>query len=170
MLIVPLRGDRISVAGLADEQVINSYSSLKEGGAVYIKQPLDPKQPFITLSMIEAINSVSVEQKSNGLFSPKGLIKRKLNIPQIGDTITVLVSKDAQGIEEHRSYIVSDIRLLNKPSKPLEVVCDGTKFTLADIVLIKRKLGFEKFELNAFRALYLDYLPVGSKQSLKIST
>lgn len=163
MLLVPLRGDKIQVTGLADEQVVSSYSALKKGGAVYVKTPLDPKAPFIVLSMIEVINGVAVTQKSNSLLMPKGLIKRKLNLPQIGDTVEVLVNKDPQGVEEKASFEVTDLRLTNKPTRPLEVICGSSKFSLADLIDIGRKLGFEKFDLPAFRSLYLDYFPIGTK-------
>lgn len=163
MLIVPLRGDKIQVSGWADEQVVNSYSSLKEGGAVYVRNPLDPAVPYTPLSSIQTINRVPVELKSNGLFSPKGLVKRPLNLPQIGDKVQILINKDPQGVEEKAYYVVTDLRITNAPKSPLLVICDKSKFTLTDIIGIERKQGFESFKVIAFRSLYLDYLPIGSK-------
>ncbi len=162
MLIVPLRGDRIKVTGIVEEMVVNSYSALKEGGAVYVKQPLDPKSPFVVLSMIQAVNGILVGQRPTGLLQPKGLVKRKLNLPQVGDSIEVIIHRDSQGIEEKAFFVVEDLKLTSKPLRPLEVTCKNEKFSLADVINIKRKLGFEKFDLSSFRKLYLDYFPVGS--------
>jgi hypothetical protein len=164
MLILPLRGDKISIADLADEQEITSYSALKPGGAVYLAQPLDPKFPFIAISAIEAINGVYVTQKSSGMFVPKGLIKRKQNLPQPGDIIEIILSKSPQGLEDRQELEVTDVTLTDKPANPVVIHCDKTKLTLADIKGIKRKLGFEVFNEKAFKKLYLDYLPVGIKE------
>lgn len=163
MYILPLRGDIVSIEGLKDEQEITSYSALKPGGAVYIAQPLDPKFPFITVASINAINGVFITQKSNGLFMPKGLIKRKQNLPQPGDTIEVVIAVNPQGLEDKQEFEVTDLKLTDKPTAPVVVICGKTKFTLSDIHNIKRKLGFEAFNKKAFKKLYLDYLPVGTK-------
>lgn len=162
MFILPLRGDKIGVKGLADEQVVTSYSALKKGGALYVKQPLDPSIPYISPEAVDAINGVLVTQKDNGLFTPKGMVRRKQNLPQLGDTIEIILSTSAQGIEDHAFFEVTDLKLAHKPMSPLLVICDKSKFNLGEIKGIKRKLGFEVFNERTFKKLYLDYLPVGN--------
>lgn len=162
MLVIPIAGDRISIDGWAEEQVVTSYSFLKKGGALYVKNPLDPKIPFVGLSQVLAINKVVVTQNSTGVFVSKGLIKRLINLPQIGDTITVIVARDSQGIETKQDYKVDELHLTNKATGPLMIKCGKSSFHLGEVVDIKRNLGSDRFSERTFRSLYLDYMPIGS--------
>lgn len=162
MLVVPIAGDKIVVDGWTDPVTVTSYSSLKKGGALYVKEPLDPKVPFVGFSQVLSINKVAVTMNGDNLFVSKGLIKRVINLPQIGDTITVLIDRDSQGVESHKDYEVTGVHLSHKTSGPIVVKAGKASFTLGDIQGLKRKLGSERFNERTFRSLYLDYMPIGT--------
>jgi hypothetical protein len=147
MFIVPLPEDKIRILSQPDLLKVKAYTSLKSEPAVYLTDVLPGGSRAVYLSDIIELNGVKVEYDSSSkLLEPLGLVKRKYNLPQIGDTITT-------------SLIDTD----HNPSRSLDVICGKTTVSLNDILNIDRAHGFESFDQKNFTKLYLDYLPYTTK-------
>jgi len=165
MFIVPLPGDKIRILSQPDLLKVKAYTSLKSEPAVYLTDVLPDGSRAVYLSDIIELNGVKVEYDSSSkLLEPLGLVKRKFNLPQIGDTITTsLIDTDFK--KEQVKLEVTKLKLHDRhnPSRSLDVICGKTTVSLNDILNIDRAHGFESFDQKNFTKLYLDYLPYTTK-------
>ena len=158
MLVVPVSGDKLTLMSTQTVLCVSSYTALKPEPAVYLTEPLESGDRFTFFSDITAINGISVKPKNN-LFDASGLIKRKYNLPQPGDTIiTFLV--DTSFKQETIELEITDVTISGKEPRSIVIKCGSTKLGLNEIQDIKRKRGFEKFNREAFLKYYVDYCPL----------
>lgn len=161
MFVVPVPGDMIMLSDSDIALQVTSYTNMKQEPAVYVDAN-DGENNVVYFYDISSINDVKVElNKSSKTFESLGMLKRRFNLPQPGDTITVNV-KNIEGDLEDKSFTVKNIKLHNKAegiSRGLVVCEEETCFALNEIKNIERKSGSEKFDAKKFQKYYFDYLP-----------
>jgi len=159
MLVVPIKGDKITTTE-GQEFTVDSYTNYKVEPAVYID--VDHGQnPIVYFQDIEEINSVKVEyNKTSKLFTALGIIKRKYNLPQPKDTITI-DNPSAPEDSPDETAQVKNLKLHNKAiglSKGLAIVdTNDNTYTLPDVQDIDRDTGSEHFDRRKFLKYYKDY-------------
>lgn len=159
MLIVPLKGDTVTTAE-GSEFTIVEYTNYKSDPAVYIDVPTD-QNSILYFQDITEINSVKVEyNKSSKMFTALGIVKRKYNLPQSKDVMTVEnpgSPKDAQPIDVEVKTLKLHSRSIGL-SKGLAVIdSDSNVYSLSDILNIDRANGSEHFDRKKFLKYYKDY-------------
>ncbi len=167
MFVVPVRGDRIKTKDDSDSLIVTSYSSLKDEPAVYLK-PSTSRDPYVYFSDIVEINGVAVEYDTNSkTFNALGPLRRKFNIPQPKDVITVKLM-DVSFKDETEDITVTQIKLHSKKygiGQGLLICGENSGFTLPDILDVKSPdVVVGKFDPEAFQKFYLDYCPIGLKK------
>lgn len=163
MLLVPLTGDKLALKSTEGGVKVSSYTALKPEPAVYITEPLESGDRFVLFSDIMSVNGIEVTLDSSGLLKASSLLKRKYNLPQIGDTITTSLV-DTAFKQEFMELKVTNVTISGREPRSIIVKCGTTSLSLADITDIKRKRGFEIFNHAAFVRYYSDYMPLGSKE------
>jgi hypothetical protein len=163
MLILPIAGDMITTKD-GGRLTVSMYSNFKSEPAVYVDAPRGEESLFYFRD-IEEINGVKVEYNtSTKIFESLGVVKRKFNLPQAGDTITV-VKPNAPIDSDDDKAEVKLLKLHNEAigrSKGLVVLdTDDNVYELPDILSIDREVGTESFDRKKFLKLYKDYLPYG---------
>lgn len=161
--IVPVTGDKLKIVDNDSQFVVTSYTNMKTEPAVYVNAQ-EGENNVVYFYDISEINDVKVDfNRSSKTFDSLGILKRKFNLPQPGDTITVR-KKTPDGELEDSDVIVKNIKLHNKSegiSRGLVVCDEDTCYDLLSIKNIIRKTGSEKFDLKKFQKYYFDYLPYG---------
>lgn len=161
MFVVPVAGDKVKMID-GDVTTVTSFTSLKKEPSVYVDNP-DVK--VLAFSQIEEINGVRVEyNQGSKCFESMGQIRRKINLPQPGDSVQVTVT--TMGEKTTDTLKVKYLKLHNRTegiSKGLLVCDDMMCVTLADIENIERKTGSEPFNVDKFKKYYFDYLPFKGK-------
>jgi hypothetical protein len=167
MFVVPVSGDKLKIADNDTPFVVTSYTNLKQEPAVYVDASEGENNIVYFYDIIE-INDVKVElNRSSKTFESLGILKRKFNLPQPGDVLSV-TRKTPDGEMEDAQVTVKAIKLHNKTegiSRGLSVVGDESSYDLLSIKDIERKNGSEKFDPKKFQKYYFDYLPYGKKSS-----
>lgn len=163
MLIVPLANDVIVTKDDA-KLVVLSYTNYKmRGPAVYAQLSTSPRTeaPHVVYFFdIEKVNDVRVQfVETQKVLRALGLIKRKYQLPQPKDTITLL---DADlGLEaDEVTTRVERLKLHAKEevSRGLQFVCENDKcYRLEDIIDIKNAIGGNHFIRSKFLQYYEDY-------------
>jgi hypothetical protein len=144
---------------------VSSYTSLKSEPAVYLRQPLDDGSKAVYFSDIIEVNGSPVEYDSDSkLLKALGPIRRKFNLPQPRDTLTIKLV-DTTFKQEAIKLIVEAVKLhsRNDPTKALLVCSKDTCVPLTEILDVEREVGFEKFNRSQFLHYYVDYLPFNAK-------
>ena len=160
MLIVPVAGDKIQTKDGILFTVL-SYTNYKDGGpAVYVEHtPLVPSDAVYFFDIIR-INNVFVEYSTtHKVFKTTGNIKRKFDLPQASDIISV---KQGQIISRVK---VDSLKLHKRDelAKGLLVIGEdldtNEKFTarLKNIIDIDRNIGGDFFARDKFLKYYKDY-------------
>lgn len=160
MIVVPIKGDRITTKDGPDFAV-DSYTNYKTDPAVYVDVPRG-QNPIVYFQDIDEINGVKVEyNKSSKTFTALGVIKRKYNLPQPKDTISI-EREDRPEDAGDDDVEVKTLKLHNRAiglSKGLVIIdTDDNVVALSDITDISRATGAEGFELKRFRKYYRDYI------------
>jgi hypothetical protein len=162
MLIAPVAGDKLTLKSVEGELRVSSYTALKPEPAVYLTQPLESGDRFTFFSDITSLNGAEVELDPSNLLNASSLVRRKFNLPQVGDMITTtLIDTDFKN--ESIELEVTGVTLSGREPHSLIIKCGTTKLSLSDIQSITRKRGFETFNRKAFLKYYVDYLPLGTK-------
>lgn len=163
--VVPVVGDNIKVTDNETPFKVTSYTNMKQEPAVYVDVPKGENN-VVYFYDIEEINGVRVDfNRSSKMFETLGLLKRKQNLPQPGDEITV-VGKSLDGSPEDVKTVVKAVKLHNKLeglSRGLVVCDENTCYDLTQIKHIDRKTGSEKFDSAKFQKYYFDFLPYAKK-------
>jgi hypothetical protein len=159
MLIVPLRGDKITTAD-GPEFVVDSYTNFKTDPAVYVDVARG-QNSIVYFQDIDLINGVKVEyNKASKVFTALGIVKRKYNLPQPKDSITVRNAGNQEDAENDH-VLVKTAKLHSRAiglSKGLVIQdADGGIHGLADIIDIERSVGSEHFDSKRFIKYYKDY-------------
>lgn len=171
MLIALVKNDKLKLLGQDGVYSVSSYTSLKAKPAVYLKEALADGTRAVFFSEVVEVNGIKVEyDDTTHLLSALGMLKRAVNLPQPGDTLTyTLVETDYD--EEKVKAKVKDLRLhaRGNPSKSLQVTLESsdTVLELTDIIDIERKVGGERFSRSKFQHYYVDYLSFGKTETKK---
>ena len=165
MLVVPIRGDRVLTKDHPDPLVVSSYTNLKSEPSIYVRGG-DVSGETVVLNDIIELNGVKVEyRKGPNVLEALGPLRRKYNLPQHGDKITVrLVNMPTDATDVTEQVEVEHLSLHNKVkgiSRGLLVCSSAACYTLKDIIDIERKVGSEPFSQKSFQHYYLDYMPYG---------
>lgn len=165
MFVVPVKGDKIKTKDDSAPRIVSSYTSLKDEPAVYLTANTS-QDKYLYFSDIVEINGVAVEYDSSSkTFNALGPLKRKYNIPQPGDTITVKLI-DVNFKDETEDIELDSIKLHSKKygaGRGLLACGQKSCFTLADIIDLKRDSWTETFNAEKFQKYYFDYMPLGIK-------
>lgn len=165
MFVLPVSGDKVTTKDDSTPQVVSSFTSLKDEPAVYMK-PGTSQDKYIYFSDIAEINGVRVEYDSDSkTFNALGPLKRKYNIPQPKDTITVKLIETSFK-DENQEVEVQSVKLHNKREgigRGLLACGDKSCFSLDQIIDIKRRSWTERFNAERFKKYYFDYLPYNLK-------
>lgn len=167
MLVALVKNDRVKLIGHEGVHSVSSYTSLKSKPAIYLKEPLDDGSRSAFVEDVIEVNGVKVKyDESAHLLEALGLLRRKYQLPQPGDTVTyTLVETDFK--EEKVKAVVKALRLhaRDNPSKSLQVKLEDndTILELTSILDIERKIGGESFDRSKFQHYYLDYLAYEAK-------
>jgi len=163
MFVVPLRGDKVKTKDDSSPRVVTSFSSLKDEPAVYLL-PSSSRDRFLYFSDLVEINGVAVEyDRTSKLFNALGPLKRKFNLPQPGDMITVKLM-DVNFKDETETIDVDALKLHSKKygiGRGLLVCGQKSCFSLNEILNLTRRSWSEKFDAEKFQKYYLDYCPLG---------
>jgi len=166
MFVVPVAGDKVITKDSSDVAVVSSFTSLKDEPAVYLV-PSTSKEKFVYFSDIVEINGVRVEYDAGSkVFNALGPLKRKFNIPQPKDTITVKLKEIDYGKPETEEVEVKSIKLHSKKygiGRGLLICGQESCFSLSDILDVKRRGWTEAFDQAKFLKYYMDYGPLGVK-------
>lgn len=167
--IVPLAGDKLKIVDNDAEFVVTSYTNMKTEPAVYVDAQ-EGENNIVYFYDISEINDVKVDfNRSSKTFESLGMLKRRYNLPQPGDTMTVN-KKTPDGEMEEADVVVKNIKLHNKAegvSRGLVVCDEDACYDLLSIKNVNRKSGSEKFDPKKFQKYYFDYLPYGKKSTKK---
>lgn len=162
MFVVPVKNDKIKTKDDSNPRVVSSYTSLKDEPAVYLTAD-SSQDRYLYFSDIIEINGVAVEYDSTSkTFNALGPLKRKYNIPQPGDTITIKL-QDVNYKDETEEIELDSVKLHNKKhgtGRGLLVCGSKSCFALTDILNLKRKSWTETFNASKFQKYYFDYLPM----------
>ena len=160
MLVVPLKGDTITTKD-GPQFKVDSYTNYKADPAVYVDVPAG-QNSIVYFQDIEEINGVKVEyNKSSKVFTALGVIKRKYNLPQPKDVITVA---PADGLEDgaDNDSTVKTLKLHSRAiglSRGLVIIdTDDRVFSLSDLTDVEREVGGEHFDRKRFTKYYKDYM------------
>lgn len=162
MLVALVKNDKLKILGQDGISTVSSYTSLKTEPAVYLKEPLADGTRSVFFSDIAEVNDIKVKyDEASHLLEALGPLKRAVQLPQVGDTITyTLVETDYA--EEKVTAKVADLRLhaRDNPAKSLQVKLEDsdTVLELTDIIDIDRAVGGERFNRSKFQRYYVDYL------------
>lgn len=166
MLVIPVAGDKIATKDNSTPAKVSSFTSLKDEPAVYLV-PSTSSEKFVYFSDIVEINGVRVEYvPESKVFDALGPLKRKYNIPQPGDTITVKLKVVDYNNDDSEKIEVKEIKLHSKKygiGRGLLTCGEKSCFSIADILDIERDGWTEKFDQDRFRKYYSDYGPLGVK-------
>lgn len=159
MLIVPLKGDKITTSE-GPEFIVTSFTNYKADPAVYVDVPRS-QNSIVYFQDIAEINGVKVEyNKASKVFTALGIVKRKYNLPQPKDTITVNKPGNPEDSQDDRA-IIKNAKLHSKAiglSKGLVLIdTDDNVYTLPDVQDIDRAVGAEHFKRDKFLKYYKDY-------------
>ena len=155
MMIVPVKGDRITTEDSSAPVVVSSYTNLKTDPAVYISG--NTAESAVFFSTIETINGVKVSyNESSKVFDSLGPLRRKIDLPQPGDSITVKID------DVDQSIVVKSIKLHDRSKKSfgLLVVTQDRTFDLSEVRGISTKEKVSSVDYNQFKKYYLDYFPL----------
>lgn len=158
MLIVPLKGDQVT-SNEGETFTVTEYTNYKSDPAIYIDASSGNK--ILYFQDIDQINGVKVEyNKSSKVFNSLGIIKRKYNLPQSKDILTIQnpgAPEDAQPVDVEVKTVKLHSRSIGL-SKGLAVIdSDSNVFVLSDILNIERANGGEHFDRKKFLRYYKDY-------------
>lgn len=158
-LTVPLKGDTITTKD-GVEYKVTSYTNYRSlGPAVHVEHTEDvPSEPAY-FNDIAKINGIHVDfVPGQKVFKASVAIRRKFQLPQVGDAITFkdggkVLTAEVKSLKLHKK---SDL------AKGLLVKCsneDDTDYLvrLDDIVDIERDIGNDLFAKDSFLKLYDDY-------------
>lgn len=165
MFVVPVPKDKIRTKDDGDPKTVSSFSSLKNEPAVYLL-PGTSRERYVYFSDIVEINGVRVEYDGDSkTFNALGPLKRKYNLPQPKDTVTVKLS-DAPFKKDRDEIEITSIKLHNKRegiTRGLLVCSDKSCFSLNEVLNVKRRSWTESFNAEGFKKYYRDYLPYNLK-------
>jgi hypothetical protein len=166
MLVVPVAGDKIATKDNSDPAVVSSFTSLKDEPAVYLQQSTS-RERYVYFSDIVEINGVRVEYvPESKVFNALGLLKRRFNIPQPDDTMSVKLKIIDYNNDDNEKITVKSVKLHSKKygiGRGLLACGQESCFTINDILDIERDGWTEKFDAEKFRKYYIDYGPLGVK-------
>lgn len=160
MLVVPLRGDKIETKEGVTFTVL-SYTNFKEKGpAVYVEHTAGVPSDPVYFFDINKINSKVVTYIPGAkVFQVSGALKRKVELPQVGDQVTY------KGQTGPATLKVTGLKLHKRDElgKGLLVVgtdpdVEGKVFLRLDqVVDIERDIGNDLFSRDRFLSYYSDY-------------
>lgn len=166
MFVVPVAGDKIATKDSSEPAVVSSFTSLKDEPAVYLV-PSTSRDKYVYFSDIVEINGVRVEYDAGSkVFNALGPLRRKFNIPQPKDIITVKLKIVDYNNDDTEKITIKSVKLHNKREgvgRGLLACTDDTCFSLTDILDLERDGWHEKFDYNRFVKYYMDYGPLGIK-------
>ena len=159
MLIVPLKGDKVTISD-GPEFIVDSYTNFKADPAVYVDVPRGQNN-IVYFQDIEQINDVKVEyNKATKVFTALGIVKRKYNLPQPKDTITVTKPGNPEDSEDNHAQ-VKNLKLHSRAiglTKGLVLIdIDDNVYRLSDVQDIERAVGAEHFDQRKYLKYYRDY-------------
>jgi hypothetical protein len=160
MLVVPLKGDTITTKD-GPEFSVDSYTNFKPDPAVYVDVPRG-QNPIVYFQDIDQINGVKVEyNKSSKVFTALGVVKRKYNLPQPKDIITI----DRPGSPDDAGDDDTEVKTPKLHSRSIGlsrglvlIDTDDNVFSLFDVIDIDRAVGGEHFDRKKFASYYRDYM------------
>jgi len=163
MLIVPLKGDKIETKDGVSFTVLSYTNYREKGPAVFVEHTAGVPSDAVYFFDILKINGKTVEYVTGSkVFKSAGEIKRKIHLPQIGDTITY---KDKNG---NLTAKVKGLKLHKRDelSKGLFVVGQNEEqdekiyIRISSIVDIDRDIGSNWFSRDKFISYYSDYIGI----------
>lgn len=162
MLVVPVRGDRVLTKDHSEPLTVSSYTNLKPAPAVYVRG--EDFSESIELASILELNGVKVKfHKDAKVLEALGPLRRRHNLPQPGDKITVrLIKLPTDAADATEQVDVKHLRLHDQGkgiSRGLLACSADACYTLKDVIAIDRKVGSEPFDAKSFQRYYLDYMP-----------
>lgn len=152
MFIVPLPGDKIQTAGGVSRSVL-SFGNFREEPAMYVQGDSDDAQT-VSLGDIVSVNGTDVKQGPGKVLVSTGRVKRKEQLPQKDDAVTV----DGQRLKV-KGLKLADHGKYTQGMLVTGVNSAGETITarVADITNITRADG-SNFSLRTFLTTYKDYL------------
>jgi hypothetical protein len=165
MFVVPIAGDRVRTKDNGDPKTVSSFSSLKDEPAVYLK-PGSSRERYLYFSEIVEINGVHVEYDATSkIFDALGPLKRRYNLPQPKDTVTVKLNSAPFKRETEEIEVIA-LKLHNKRegiTRGLLTCAERSCFTIPEILDVKRRSWTESFSAAGFKRYYRDYMPYNLK-------
>lgn len=164
MLVVPLEKDKITTKDRHEYRVV-TYTNFKEGGpAVYCRSKGGTEPVLIYFFDIDEINGVRVEyHKGSRVFTALGKINREQHLPQPDDKVMV-PDKESSDKSAKKSIEVTGLKLKSKTHGHnrgmLLKDAEGNYHRLKDVTTIDRSLGSDRFNKEAFKETYHDYMGV----------
>jgi len=160
MLVVPLKGDTITTKD-GPEFSVDSYTNYKTDPAVYVDVP-PGQNSIVYFQDIDQINGVKVEyNKSSKVFTALGTIKRKYNLPQPKDIITVELPGSPDDAGDNDTAVKTPklhSRAIGLSRGLVLIDVDDNVFNLSDVIDIDREVGGEHFDRKKFAKYYKDYM------------
>ena len=160
MFVVPVKGDKIETKDGVSFTVLSFTNYREKGPAVYVEHTAGIPSDAVYFFDINKINGKIVEFVPGAkVFRAAGEIKRKLQLPQISDTVTF---KDKNGAQTMK---VTGLKLHKRGelAKGLFVVGqkedseDKQMVRIAQIVDLDRDIGNDLFSRDKFLSYYSDY-------------
>jgi hypothetical protein len=151
MFVVPLPGDSVQTEGGVKHTVL-SYAAYKNQPAVYVET--DGKTESVLFSDIQSINGTPVSLTPGKVFRADSLVKRKAQLPQPGDKITVGADVlKVKSLKLRKSGKLTDGMIVaceTEAKEPVDV-------RLASIERLERADGDKSFKRATFFSSYSNY-------------
>lgn len=160
MLVVPIKGDKIETKDGVEFTVLSFTNYRDKGPAVYVEHTPSVPSDAVYFFDINKINGKTVDYvPGSKVFRSAGELKRKFQLPQLNDVVTV------RGKDGSKDIIVTGLKAHKKGelAKGLMVVGheqdseDKVFVRLDQITDVKRDIGNDMFSRDRFLSYYDDY-------------
>lgn len=160
MLVVPLKGDKIETKDGVTFSVLSYTNYREKGPAVYVEHTPGVPSDAVYFFDIIKINGKTVEWvPGQKVFRAAGEIRRKYQLPQVNDVVTVRGKNGSMditvtGLKLHKKGELAKGMLIQGH----ETDTDDRQFVRLDqITDIKRDIGSDMFSRDRFLSYYNDY-------------
>lgn len=160
MFVLPIRGDKIETKDGVQFTVLSYTNYREKGPAVFVEHTTGVPSDAVYFFDILKLNGKAVEYVPGAkVFKAAGEIKRKIQLPQVGDVVTYK-ERDGQGTIKVKSLKLHKRDELSKGLFVVGAVEDSDEkemVRIASIIDIERDIGNDMFSRDRFLSYYSDY-------------
>jgi hypothetical protein len=160
MFVLPVKGDKIETKDGVTFTALSFTNYREKGPAVFVEHTAGVPSDAVYFFDILKINDKAVEYiPGSKVFKTAGEIRRKFQLPQVGDTVT-FKDKEGRGVMKVKGL---KLHKRGELAKGLFVVGEGDEdderktVRIAHVIDIERDIGNDLFSRDRFLSYYSDY-------------